>query len=315
MRIARCSSSLVAARRRLRHARLASTARGRRWPRTPPRTRSPRRPSTGPRQGDGHACGRPSRRSAIRSTLRARGRGARRRQHRRAVPGGRRSAARAVPGRRLRARHPAHGRRRLSSRSRPTRSRRRRAASTASRRCASRWSTRARRRGRRRGRSTQEILTDEVPIDVAPGADREGRRRRAARRAGTLDPDVGGHAVAVDPGLAGVAAVLVLALGIAAAMRGCARSAGSREQRVAPTTRRSRSLARLEQRGAPDADDADAWFVELSSIVRALPRGSLRHPRARADDRGVPRRSRRAPRARRASIATCSARSSSAATA
>jgi hypothetical protein len=111
----------------------------------------------------------------------------------------------------------------------------------------------------------QEILTEEVPIDVAPVKEAAiGAEMKSA--AGTLDPDVGG-----TPWLL----VLVIASGVAVAGSGTAlalRALAQRRRRAIQRSAYDEAIAKLralETRGAPSAESADAWFVELSSIVRA----------------------------------------------
>jgi hypothetical protein len=111
----------------------------------------------------------------------------------------------------------------------------------------------------------QEILTEEVPLDVAPvkeaavGAELKGP-------AGALDPDVGG-----TPWLL----VLVIASGIAVLGSGTVllyRAAAARARKAMQRSAYDDAIAKLhalEARGAPSAEIADAWFVELSAIVRA----------------------------------------------
>lgn len=110
----------------------------------------------------------------------------------------------------------------------------------------------------------QEILTDEIPLDIAPvKADSVGAKLHDAE--GTLDPDVGGV-----PWLA----ILGIASGAAVIMSGgflLARAASKRRRIAAQRSAYDDAVAKLhalEARGAPAADTADAWFVELSAIVR-----------------------------------------------
>ncbi len=110
----------------------------------------------------------------------------------------------------------------------------------------------------------QEILTDEIALEVAPvKTEAVGAELKAGP--GKLDPDVGGPPWMWI--LLGVSAVAVLGAGGVLVLR-------SRKQRAQVAARRSAydeavaKLGALEQRGAPDAESTDAWFVELSAIVR-----------------------------------------------
>jgi hypothetical protein len=116
----------------------------------------------------------------------------------------------------------------------------------------------------KQGNKPQEILTEEVPLDIAPVKEAAtGAELKPA--AGALDPDVGGTPWS-----------LILLLASAGMVATAAGVLGYRAWRV----RRRRALQRsaydeaigklrvLESRGAPIADHADAWFVELSAIVR-----------------------------------------------
>jgi hypothetical protein len=112
---------------------------------------------------------------------------------------------------------------------------------------------------------TQEILTEEVPLEILPvKTEAIGAPLKGA--VGTLDPNVGG-----PPWMwivLGVSLLMVLGAGGVLLYR-------ATRQRAKVIARRSAyeeavaKLGVLEQRGAPDATDADAWFVELSAIVRA----------------------------------------------
>jgi hypothetical protein len=113
-------------------------------------------------------------------------------------------------------------------------------------------------------KGTQEILTEEVPLDVAPVAtDVIGKELRPA--AGKLDPDVGGVPwLWIVLGISIVAVALsgtLLTMRFYAMRRRTQVKKNAYEEAVA-------KLRTLESRGAPTAEDADAWFVELSAIVR-----------------------------------------------
>lgn len=112
---------------------------------------------------------------------------------------------------------------------------------------------------------TQEILTEEIPLDIAP-VDMEavGKELRAA--AGKLDPDVGGTPwTMILLAVSAAAVVLAGSLLLVRSWRTRRRIAVKKsayEEAVA-------KLRALELRGAPEGEGADAWFVELSSIVRS----------------------------------------------
>lgn len=115
------------------------------------------------------------------------------------------------------------------------------------------------------GRATApvEILTEEVPIQVKEiEAAQAGAALPAPR--GTLPPDVGGWPwwawVAVGLGAAWIA------LGVALVVR--LRKRRAVRLKIGAYERAIERLRILEDRGAPAGDAADAWFVELSSIVR-----------------------------------------------
>lgn len=110
----------------------------------------------------------------------------------------------------------------------------------------------------------QEVLTDEVPIEVAP-VKTEVADAKLEGAAGRLDPDVGGTSWVVILGV--VSGVLVLGSGSILAMRGMRARRRIEKQRSAYDEAVAH-LRALESRGAPDATTADSWFVELSSIVR-----------------------------------------------
>jgi hypothetical protein len=110
---------------------------------------------------------------------------------------------------------------------------------------------------------TTELLTEEVPVDIAPipGATADASLRGGR---GVLDAEVGRRpmwAVIIPSVLGGL---LALALLLAARLR-------ARRQvraQVSAYDAAVSSLAQLQARGAPDEGAVDAWFVELSMIVR-----------------------------------------------
>ncbi|MFT3697510.1 MAG: hypothetical protein QM831_30485 [Kofleriaceae bacterium] len=117
---------------------------------------------------------------------------------------------------------------------------------------------------RANGGKPQEILTDEVPLDIAPvKTEAIGAPLRGAT--GKLDPDVGG-----PPWMwiiLGASILMVLGAGGALLYRG----AKARNKVAARKSAYEEAVARLvalEQHGAPDSEGADAWFVQLSAIVR-----------------------------------------------
>jgi hypothetical protein len=110
----------------------------------------------------------------------------------------------------------------------------------------------------------QEILTDEIPLEVAP-VKTEAVDAELASARGALDPDVGGTNPLLV--LALVSIVLVVGSGSILAVRALRARRRIEKQRSAYDEAVS-SLHALELRGAPDEGEADAWFVELSSIVR-----------------------------------------------
>jgi len=112
--------------------------------------------------------------------------------------------------------------------------------------------------------SAIELLTDEVPIEIAPVlAAKTSAELRAAR--GELDPEVGRKPW--WPYATAAAVALVLAVGGVVGLRRL------RERRavLARLSAYDHAIARLtalEAKGAPDEAATDGWFVELSSIVR-----------------------------------------------
>jgi len=110
----------------------------------------------------------------------------------------------------------------------------------------------------------QELLTDEIPLDIAPvKAEAANADLRPVR--GALDARVGGTSPLAI--LGAVSALLVLGAGGLLLWRGLRARRRIQQQRSAYDDAVS-ALRALEDRGAPDTDAADAWFVELSAIVR-----------------------------------------------
>jgi hypothetical protein len=110
----------------------------------------------------------------------------------------------------------------------------------------------------------QEILTDEVPLEIAP-VPVEAASAALRPSYGELDPDVGGIGWLTI--LALVAGVAVLGSGSVLAYRTLRARHRIEQQRSAYDVAVSQ-LRSLEQDGPPEAAAADAWFVTLSSIVR-----------------------------------------------
>lgn len=112
---------------------------------------------------------------------------------------------------------------------------------------------------------TQEILTEEIPIDIAP-VDMAAVGKELRPAAGKLDPDVGGTPWTLILLVASAGAIALsgslLLLRAWRARRRIAVKKSAYEEAVA-------KLRALELRGAPEAEQADAWFVELSAIVRS----------------------------------------------
>ncbi len=111
----------------------------------------------------------------------------------------------------------------------------------------------------------QEILTEEIPLDIAPvAAAVTGKELKAA--AGKLDPDVGG-----TPWTTYLLFASILAICGSVSLL-LARNVGQRRRIAAKKSAYDEAIGKLrslEVRGAPSAESADAWFVELSGIVRS----------------------------------------------
>lgn len=110
----------------------------------------------------------------------------------------------------------------------------------------------------------QELLTDEVPIEVAP-VPTERASAELAPAFGTLDPDVGGTSWVSILGL--VSLLLVVGAGGTLLYRNVKQRRRVEQQRSAYEEAIA-NLDELARRGAPEADEVDSWFVALSSIVR-----------------------------------------------
>lgn len=110
----------------------------------------------------------------------------------------------------------------------------------------------------------QEVLTDEIPLEIAP-VPTDRATAELAPAYGALDPEVGGTSWLTLLGI--ISGVLVVSSGGILAYRALKQRQRIEQQRSAY----EEAIAHLEElarRGAPDAADADSWFVELSSIVR-----------------------------------------------
>jgi hypothetical protein len=113
-------------------------------------------------------------------------------------------------------------------------------------------------------KGTQEVLTEEIPIEVLP-IKTESVDAKLAGPLGEIDADVGG-----TPWL------LILGIASAAAMLGAGGILLFRSMRARRRIEMQRSaydeavgkLEVMEAGGAPSTDRADGWFVELSAIVR-----------------------------------------------
>ncbi len=110
----------------------------------------------------------------------------------------------------------------------------------------------------------QEILTDEVPLEIAPVPVEQATAQLKDAR-GELDPDVGKTDLVLVLGLVGGALMLgsgsILLWRAARSRRRVLQQKSAYEDAVS-------HLRRLEDKGAPDSEGADSWFVELSAIVR-----------------------------------------------
>lgn len=113
-------------------------------------------------------------------------------------------------------------------------------------------------------KTAQEILTDEIPLEIAP-VPVEAASAALRPSYGDLDPDVGGIGWLTILALA--AGVAVVGSGSVLAYRTLRARHRIEQQRSAYDVAVSQ-LRALEQDGAPEAAAADAWFVTLSSIVR-----------------------------------------------
>jgi hypothetical protein len=110
----------------------------------------------------------------------------------------------------------------------------------------------------------QEVLTDEVPLEIAP--------LPAEAASAPLRPALG----EVDPRIGGIGWLTLLGVASLVAVLGAGSVLGYRGWRARRRIERQRSaydeavarLRELENAGPPDDTAADAWFVALSAIVR-----------------------------------------------
>jgi hypothetical protein len=109
-----------------------------------------------------------------------------------------------------------------------------------------------------------EVLTDEVPLDIQP-VPAQTAFAPLKPAVGDLDPDVGGTSWLAILGMA--SAVVVVGSGSLLAWRALRAKRRIAQQRSAYDEAIAQ-LRVLGERGAPDAESADGWFVELSAIVR-----------------------------------------------
>lgn len=114
------------------------------------------------------------------------------------------------------------------------------------------------------GDDEQELLTEELSLKIRPvlaGDEASSAELRPIRRA--LEEDLGPsfwqrYWWALLAGAAG----LILAMALFVVRR------GRKEPTISPYERASVALARLESEGLPNEETRDAWYVQLSSIVR-----------------------------------------------
>jgi len=110
----------------------------------------------------------------------------------------------------------------------------------------------------------QEVLTDEVPLEIAP-LPTEAANAQLHPALGEIDPDVGGVGWLALLGI--LSGVAILGAGSVLAYRTWRARRRIELQRSAYDEAVTRLIA-LEHQGPPDVTSADAWFVALSGIVR-----------------------------------------------
>jgi hypothetical protein len=114
------------------------------------------------------------------------------------------------------------------------------------------------------GDQEEEVLTEELPVTIAP-VDPARAHEPLAEARGTLTPHRTKNYLPLYivgiPALAGAGLVVMLLVG-------AARRRAVREARVTAYEEAVRRLEALAARGAPDERGGDSWYVELSSIMR-----------------------------------------------
>ena len=110
----------------------------------------------------------------------------------------------------------------------------------------------------------RELLTEEVPLSVAM-VDAARASQELSGPRGSLDASTRDDRPIWLAAI--VAALVALGVGGWVGVRGV-RRARDRRARVSAYEHAVRRLGELEQRGAPDDAAVDAWFVELSAVVR-----------------------------------------------
>jgi hypothetical protein len=118
--------------------------------------------------------------------------------------------------------------------------------------------------GKADSRKPEELLTDEVPIEIAP-VPAEQATKQLEPALGELEPDVGGTSWALVLGIGG--GILMLGSGGALAFRAFRARRRIEKQRSAYEDAVA-ELRALEDKGPPEPEAADAWFVRLSAIAR-----------------------------------------------
>ena len=109
-----------------------------------------------------------------------------------------------------------------------------------------------------------ELLTDEIPLEIGTvSTDRTNAELKPAR--GAMDPVIGRKSP--WPWIAAIAGAAI-SFAITMFFVRAARRRRAVQARVSAYDAAMAALAALEARGAPADADADAWFVELSAIVR-----------------------------------------------
>jgi hypothetical protein len=119
------------------------------------------------------------------------------------------------------------------------------------------------------GTGVRELYTEELPINVAMVDEARATQELAAPR-GALDASTRDYTPVCIAAI--IVGVLIAGGGALVGLRGV-RRARDRRARISAYEQAVRRLAELEQRGAPDEAAADAWFVDLSAIVRTYLEG------------------------------------------